>query len=152
MWFLHVLYHLIWVTWLISGFKFQAQWPADVHIALFIYSLHYFHLFSSLQWQKPSDHLNAALHNWSYQQIAVSRHQTGAAHCDRSVITNTHGWGPKSTVAKTLTIGDKWDYPQKTQLFNTAVWELRQRWEKVNIFMTHDSSGQACVTEVSLHG
>lgn len=152
MWFLHVLYHLIWVTWLISGFKFQAQWPADVHIALFIYSLHYFHLFSSLQWQKPSDHLNAALHNWSYQQIAVSRHQTGAAHCDRSVITNTHGWGPKSTVAKTLTIGDKWDYPQKTQLFNTAVWELRQRWEKVNIFMTRDSSGQACVTEVSLHG
>ncbi len=111
---LHILYHLIWATLLISDFRSTAQWPVKVHIALFIYSLHYFHLISSQQWQKPSDHLNTALHNWSHQQTAVSRHQNGTPHCSYSVI-NTQDRRPKSTVAKTLTIGDKLDRPQKKQ-------------------------------------
>lgn len=104
-------------------------------------------LFSSPQWQKPSDHLKAALHNWSYQQIAVSRHQTGALHCNRSVITNTHGWRPKSTVAKTLTIGDKWDLPQKTQLFNTAVCVNSDSAERMSMFSWHATAPDWLVSQ-----
>ncbi len=128
---LHILFHLIWTALLISDFRSPAQWPVNVRIALFIYSLHYF-ISAMTEAIRPSEH---SIHNWSHQHTSVSRHQNDTPHCSHSVI-NKEDRRPKSTVAKTLTIGDKLDHPQKTkpQLFNTAVCkyqcfhDMRQLW------------------------